>query len=318
MFGREHSRKNRIMRSLDARNIHKTGGTANERAAGKDEFWHRLPAAFGDGPCAKRNPLAAGKQGRDHGMRLEALKFVKWRQRRIPIVQVNHETNGDESVFEMIEERAAAGAIVERPAEGMLDEARPVQRGIDPPKLLQADAEFLRLAIVGEAELRDQLLGERTPRAFGDQSIFATKLDAPCKSALEASVAGDSHVSRSDAQNLPRLAIKDLGAREAGKDIDAQGLRFRPQKAHAIAERADVIAMIIHEARQDEIGQPERPRGAEHVEPVGGHFRLQRPISILAPSGEEFIETERIDDRAGQNMGAESGAFFDDNDRHLR
>ena len=68
-------------------------------------------------------------------MRLEALKFVEWGERRIPIVQVNHETNGDETVFEMIEERAAAGAIIERPAEGMLDEARPVQRGFDPPKL---------------------------------------------------------------------------------------------------------------------------------------------------------------------------------------
>src|ERR1700731_2823966 len=153
----------------------------------------------------------------------------------------------------------------------MLDEARPVQRGIDPPKLLQADAEFLRLAIVVEAELRDQLLGERTPRAFGDQSIFAAKLDAPRKTALEASVAGDSHVSRSDAQNRAGFAIKDLDAREAGKDIDPQGRRgfakkappapeagkeidpqgrrFPPKKAHDIAKRADEIAMIIHEAR---------------------------------------------------------------------
>ena len=112
----------------------------------------------------------------------------------------------------------------------------------------------------------------------------------------------------------PLFAIKDLGAREARKDIDAQGLRFGAQKAHDIAKRADEIAMIIHEARHDEIGQPERARGAEHIEPVGGHFGLQRPVSILAPIGQEFIETARIDDRAGQNMGAEFGAFFDDND----
>src|ERR1700732_1175781 len=191
MFGREHSRKNRIMRTFDARDVHKPGGAPTKRAAGEGEFWHRLPAAFGDGPCAKRNPLPASKQRRDHGMRLEPLKFVKWRQRRIPIVQVNHEAHGDESVFEMIEERAAAGAIVKRPAEGMLDEARPVQRGLDPPKLLQADAEFLRFAIVVEAELRDELLGERTPRAFGDQSIFTMKLNAAGESALEASIAGD-------------------------------------------------------------------------------------------------------------------------------
>src|SRR5437588_12060687 len=111
MFCREHSRKNRIMRTFDAGDIHKTGGAANKLAAGKDEFWHRLPAAFGKGPCAKRNPLPASKQRRDHGVRLEPLKFVKWRQRRIPIIQVNDETNRHETVFEMIEERAAAGAI---------------------------------------------------------------------------------------------------------------------------------------------------------------------------------------------------------------
>ena len=176
----------------------------------------------------------------------------------------------------------------------------------------------MRLAIVVEAELRDQLLGERTPRALGDQCIFAAKLDAPRKTALEASVAGDSHVARGDAHRRAGFAIKDLDAREAGKDIDAQGLRFRPQKAHDIAKRANEIAMIIHQARHDEIGQPQRSRGAEHIEPVGAHLRLQRPVLILAPIGEEFVESTRIDDRAGQNMGAEFGAFFDDHDRNFR
>ena len=114
------------------------------------------------------------------------------------------------------------------------------------------------------------------------------------------------------------FAIKDLGAGEARKDIDAQGHRFRAQKAHDIAKRADEIAMIIHQARHDEIGQPEGAGGAEHVEPVGGHLRLQRPVLILAPIGEEFVESARIDDRAGQNMGAEFGAFFDDHDRNFR
>src|ERR1700730_6716093 len=135
MFGREHSRKNRIMRTFDAGHMDDPRRAANERAAGKDELWHRLPAAFGDRPRAKRKPLSAFEQGRDHRMRLKTLKFVEWGERRIPIVQVNHETNGDEAVFEMIDKRAAAGAIIERPAEGMLDEARPVQGGIDPPKL---------------------------------------------------------------------------------------------------------------------------------------------------------------------------------------
>ena len=144
------------------------------------------------------------------------------------------------------------------------------------------------------------------------------KRNAPRKTAFAASVAGDSHVSRGDAQNRAGWPIKDLGAGEARKDIDAQGRRFGAQKAYDIAKRADEIAMIIHEARHDEIGQPERPRAAKHIEPVGGHLRLQRPVLILAPSGEEFVKSARIDDRAGQNMGAEFGAFFDDDDRNFR
>ena len=41
---------------------------------------------------------------------------------------------------------------------------------IDPPQLLDADAVFLRLA--GEAEIRDQLLGERAPRPLGDERVL--------------------------------------------------------------------------------------------------------------------------------------------------
>src|SRR2546429_3428586 len=144
MFGREHSGKNRVVRAFDAGHIYEPRRAADERAAREDEFWHRLPAAFGDGPCAKRNALPAGKQGRDLGVPFEALKFIKGGERRVPIIQVNHETNGGEAVFEMVDKRSAAGAIIERPAKSVLDEASPVQGGIDPPKLLQTDPEFLR------------------------------------------------------------------------------------------------------------------------------------------------------------------------------
>ncbi len=102
--------------------------------------------------------------------------------------------------------------------------------GVDLPKLLHSDAEFLRLAIFVEAELRDQLLGERTPRALGDERIFAAKLDAPRKSALEASVAGNSHVSSRYAQNRAGVAIEDLGAGETRKISTPKASAFAPKK----------------------------------------------------------------------------------------
>ena len=56
----------------------------------------------------------------------------------------------------MIEERAAAGAAVERPAEGVLHQARLVLLRRDLPQLFQADAEFLRLAVLAEREALQQ------------------------------------------------------------------------------------------------------------------------------------------------------------------
>ena len=49
-------------------------------------------------------------------MRLEALEFVVRRQMRILVVEVHDEADRDQIVAEVIDERAAAGARVERPA----------------------------------------------------------------------------------------------------------------------------------------------------------------------------------------------------------
>src|SRR2546430_2734212 len=103
-------------------------------------------------------------------MRLEALEFVERRQIRIVVVEMDDETDRHLVVVVMVEERAAAGRIVERPAERMLDQAFLVFCGIDLPDFLQPDAEFRRLAVGVEREFRDQLLAQAATRAFGGQS----------------------------------------------------------------------------------------------------------------------------------------------------
>ena len=44
------------------------------------------------------------------------------------------------------------------------------------------------------------------------------------------------------------------------------------------------------------------------------HFRLQRRVVARAPLGQKPVETDRINDRAGENMRAGFGAFLDDDD----
>ncbi len=62
-FRREHSSLHRIMRALDARNVHEPSGTTNQRSTRKAEFRHRLHATFGNRPRAIGNAPAVLKHG---------------------------------------------------------------------------------------------------------------------------------------------------------------------------------------------------------------------------------------------------------------
>ena len=102
----------------------------------------------------------------------------------ILVVEMHDEADRHQVVVEVIEERAAAGAVVERPAERVLHQAGRVLVRRDLPQLLQPDAEFLRLAIAGELERCDQRLGEDAARAFGEQRVLGAQLHAAGEDAV--------------------------------------------------------------------------------------------------------------------------------------
>ena len=166
---------------------------------GKHELRHRLIAALGDGAGAIANPLAAGERVAHQRMRLEALEFLERRQIRILVVEVDDKADRDQIVVEVIDERAAAGGIAERPAERVLHEAAPMLVRRDLPELFEADAEFLRLAILREAETLDQHLGQAAAGAFGEQSVFAAQLHAAGEAGFAMAVLADAHVAGGDA-----------------------------------------------------------------------------------------------------------------------
>ena len=77
-------------------------------------------------------------------MRLGALKFLEGIEIGVGVVEMHDEADRHESLAEMIEERSAAGLVVERPAHRVLHEAGPMLVGRHLPQLFQPDAEFLR------------------------------------------------------------------------------------------------------------------------------------------------------------------------------
>src|SRR5258706_6501032 len=109
-------------------------------------------------------------------MGLEALEFLERRQIRIGVVEMNHEADRNQIVVEVIEERAAAGGIVERPAERVLDQSRLVLVRRDLPELLQAQAELLRLAPDSGAMFCRQLLRQIAPLAFWPHAVRVAPL----------------------------------------------------------------------------------------------------------------------------------------------
>ena len=185
-LGGKNAGEDRCVAALDARHVHEAGRAADQRAAGEDEARHALPAALGDGPRAIADAPAALEGLGDGGVRLEALELVEGRQVRVVVVEVDDEADGDEIVAEMIEEGAAAGAVAERPAEAVLDEAGPVALRLDLPQFLDAEAELRRL-------------GHAHPKRAAEQLYLL--------------IEGALAVGASEANGRPGLLARDLAAR---------------------------------------------------------------------------------------------------------
>ena len=178
VLGGELAGQHRVVAAFYARDVHETRRAADQRAAGEGEFRDRLEAALRDGARAIGEPLAALQRRAHRGVLLEALELLEGREVGVFVVQMNHEADRHQVVAVMVEERAAAGPVVERPTEGMLHEAGLVLLGRDAPQLLEAEAVFLRLAALMQREFLDQRPGELAAGALSEDGVLAAQLHA--------------------------------------------------------------------------------------------------------------------------------------------
>ena len=110
---------------------------------------------------------------------LEALELVERRQEGVLVVQVHDVADGHVVVAEVVQEAAAAGVVVQRPAGRVLDQAGLVLLGRDLPQLLEADAELLRLGVRRTGRSVAMMrLGQRAAHALGDEDVLAVQLHA--------------------------------------------------------------------------------------------------------------------------------------------
>ena len=95
----------------------------------------------------------------------------------------------------------------------------------DLPELLQAETEFLRLALVRQTKFRNQLLAEIAARAFGEQSVFGAQFHAAREVVLRLAVLADAHVAGGDAGDRAILVVKHFRRGKARIDLDAESPR---------------------------------------------------------------------------------------------
>src|SRR5450759_986989 len=309
-LGRGHARLHRGMDALDLGYVEEPRGIADEHASGEGELGQGLESALGNRARAVGNAPAVFEKASNRRVRLEALEFVERTDPGIFVIQADDKTNRHLVVIQMVEEGAAVGAPVHGPAGGVDDQARLVALRLHLPQLLDADAVGLRVDALAQLEFLHQALGQRAAGALGENRLFCVQLHAGLVILRVLAVAAYAQVAGGHALDRAVLVVEHLGRGEAGVDLDAQPLGLLSQPAAQIAETDDVVAVIVHLRRRR---QPERLALGKKQEAVFPGGRIEGRTQGFTV-GEEFVEGARFKHRAGEDVGADLGAFLDQAD----
>ena len=308
-FGRGLARQHRIVVALDARHVDHADRTAQQGHAGCHHLGHRLIAAFGNRARAVCDPFAALQQLGHHRMMLESLEFHVGEQVRIPVVQMDHETDVNLIVLKVINERTAACVLAQRPTHRVGDRPFAMLVGVDFPDFLHPEAEFLRLLAVREIVFGNHLFRERPAHALGQEHVLAVQFHPRLGVLADGPIRFEPEHTGDNAFHLAIVAVNQFGTGHAGEYLDPQFLGLFGHPAADIAHRHDIVAVIVHQWRHREIGDTDLTGLAQHVEIVVPDRHVQRRAFFL-PVGDQRIETGRIQHRARKDMRANFGTLF--------
>jgi DNA polymerase len=248
-------------------------------------------------------------------MRLVALELLEGVEVGILIAQADHQSHRDLVVFQVIEERAAIGVVVERPSRGVHDEPRHVLLGLHLPQLLQADAVDLRPAAFAQLEALLELAAEISAASLGEHRVLGVQLDARLVARGLLAVLADAHVARGHAAHAAVFGVEDFRGGEARIDLDARGLGLRAQPAADVAQARDVVAVILEARRAASTTGTWR-------EPSFERKRKRSSVTGVFNGAPSFFQSGRSSSRprgsmtgAGEDVGSDFRAFLDDADR---
>src|SRR5207302_9822492 len=154
------------MNSLQPRRIEKACGVAEDHPSVARHRRNRPPTAIRHRLRSVADHLAALEQRRDEWMLLEVLQHVLRIEPRISVVEPGYKSERYDVIFRAVNPGAAVFFRRKRPAHGVDDFSGRHAASGNFPKLFYADAVRLRVRILRQIELLNQVLGQRSARAL--------------------------------------------------------------------------------------------------------------------------------------------------------
>ncbi len=250
-------------------------------------------------------------------MGLHALHFLEGREEGILVAEADHQADGDQVLAEVVDEAAAVGVGLHRPAEGVHDQTLLELLGIDFPQLLDADGVGLRIGVGAQVELFLDLLAQVAAAAFGEQGVLGQQFHARLVVGAGLAVAREAHVAGGDAAHRALVVVEYFGPGEAGIDLDAEGFGLGAKPAAELAQADDVIAVVRKAAGQKHHRQIDEAVLRQEGKAVARHRGIHR-CSLRLPVGHQFVQRARVHDGAGEDVGADLGALLDQADVGFR
>src|SRR6266705_1841735 len=238
-------------------------------------------------------------------MPLELLQHALRIQTRVRIVEAGYKSERHNVVRTTVNPRAAVFLRSQRPAHGVNNFSRTDPASRDFPEFLDSLTVRLRVAVASERETVDQLLSERTARAFSENDNLGLQIVTGLEVRFRVVLLVDALIVRADAGNT--IAIEQqLGAGEAGEDRYSSLLDFAPQPFHKAIQRNDIIAVISQRRRRD--GKFDFAFFGKKVDCFFAHFSIERRFFFKA--GKQFMHGARFEQRAGEAVLADVARFL--------
>ncbi len=204
-FRGENAGLDRQVDPFQPRAVQETAAVAEDHEAVAVEAGHGVVAALRDRLRARGDHLPALQDLLNLRMELQALQLVVRVERRVLVVETDHQSDVDDAVLHAVDEGAAERVHVQRKAQRVDHAPGGVAVVRKLPELLHADRVHLRVLARVQVEHLRELFRQRPARPLGQDGHLRADVDARLEVRLRLAVLVDAFVARAHADDAAVL-----------------------------------------------------------------------------------------------------------------